>query len=138
MFKSGTKMTNSHDVDEQSNETEAESPHIIAPIQGGDHATTSDTQEPFQGGKGIALNETIMTYMECEYVEPTFEDEQSNETEAESPDVIAPIQGGDHATCEYVEPTFEDEQSNETEEESPGVIAPIQGGDQGRATARGE
>ena len=47
--KSGTKMTNSHD--EQSNETEAESPDVIAPIQGGDHATTSDTQEPFQGGK---------------------------------------------------------------------------------------
>ena len=68
-------MTNSRDVDEQSNETEAESPDVIAPIQGGDHTTTSDTPEPYQGGKGIAINETIITYMENEYVEPTPDDE---------------------------------------------------------------
>ena len=45
--------------------------------------------------------------MECEYVEPTFEDEQSNETEAESPDVIAPIQGGDHATTSDTQEPFQ-------------------------------
>jgi hypothetical protein len=65
--KRGTIMTNS--------ETEALSPDVIAPIQGGDHTTTSDTQAPFQCGKGIAINNTIITYMEVEYVEPTPEDE---------------------------------------------------------------
>ena len=72
-------MTNSHDVVERSNqteaETEAETPDVISAIQGGDNETTSDTLDTFEGGKGIAVNETIVTYMEADYVEPTPEDE---------------------------------------------------------------
>ena len=72
-------MTNSHDVVERINQTEAdteaETPDVVSWIQCGDHETTSDTLDTFEGGKGIAVNETIVKYIEADYVEPTPEDE---------------------------------------------------------------